>query len=333
MTAPKLTSQLVVLSEIEFQGQWIEIVNLGQKEADLGEWSLYLATQTPNTPQNYWWGFPRGTKLQPGAFVRVHWLAKIQQSTATDIYTGDTLFHFLFGLFAESLDPNRGALALFSTQANNQMNDRSKIMDWVSWGTTGFKRENLAVDNGRWKAGTTAPAATGTPLPSIAYDYSAPAGVHEGSDWFRDSTPSPGKDNVGGASAALYGTACTFGTAQLAQQVLNSKPYHGNLDFYLGIGRDLSAQEFPLILFGARGDGSFKFFDCPYWLSLQLSPIVVPVAKQGTTARFSFTGIDPDFIAGLQIASIWIVFEADAQLQKITGLAFTQGAEFKFGTK
>ena len=59
----------VILSEVRADagGRWIEIQNRGTSWVDLSAWSLHHATFTPGMPQSYWWPFPMGTSLQPGA--------------------------------------------------------------------------------------------------------------------------------------------------------------------------------------------------------------------------------------------------------------------------
>lgn len=331
LSASSLDAQRVVISEIEFtsrtDGQWIELANLGTQNADLTGWSLYQATLTQNKAQNYWWGFPRGTTIAPGEFLRVHWLKAVRTPPpAGSIDTGNTVHHFLFGLFAEPLDVQRGALALFNTQSNAQVNDREKIQDWVSWGTTGFKREDLAIQNNRWKANSFAPTATTSPTPTLAYDYTSPLGVHEGSFWFRDNTPTPGADNLGGAVVSVYGTSCQGNLTALAQQEVNGKPISGNRDFYTGIDRPLATTEFPLALLGARGDGSLKLFGCPYWLDTTNPAVVILVQKAGTVGRLNFGSLDPKLLEGLQFSMFWCV--ADFANDR---LGFTNGVQLKFG--
>jgi hypothetical protein len=333
LLAPVAASQ-VVISEIEFtsrngEGQWIELVNLGTSTVELTGWSLYLATATPSQPQNYWFGFPTGTSLASGKLLRVHWLAPVKPSTATDIYTGNLVLQFLFGLFAEPLDPTRGALALMNTQLNNQVNDPKAILDWVSWGTTGFKREANAISNGRWASGTFAPPATGTPVPTLAYTYANSAGVHKGSDWMRDTTPTPGAENLGGAAATSYGTDGRLWLTAPIRLAANGVPLHGHLDFALAIDRDLLPDEAGIVaLWGARSDGSIKFFGCPLWLDLAtlLPPILV--AKTGSKARLSFESVPYDPVAGLTVSWQWVVIDFANNR-----LGFTQGMDTKFGTK
>src|SRR5688572_24630196 len=127
----------VLLSEINFvpqnagDDQWIELTNTSNAQVDLTTWSLYQATNTFGMPNNYWFGFPPGTRIPAGGYLRVHWRAAIPTTPppATDVYTGNTVYHFLFGYAAEALAPASGALALFNSQQNIHMNDPAFLQD------------------------------------------------------------------------------------------------------------------------------------------------------------------------------------------------------------
>jgi hypothetical protein len=329
LAAPSLASQ-VVISEVGFDSgkQWIEIQNLGNSAEDVSTWSIYQATQTPNKPQNYWWAFPRGTSIGGGKFLRVHWLQFVANCPANNLCTGTTIFHFMFGLFAEPLDQSRGALALFSTQLSNQMNNPTKIQSWVSWGTSGFKREDVAIQANRWTKNSAAPAPSGLPLPSLAFAYTNPSGPNSATDWFLDSTPTPGKENLGGAFATSYGVACQGTLTQIARQFVNSVPAHGNKNYLLGIDRPLLANELALLLLSIRGDGKILVRNCPYWLNPLVVPFVLFVPKVGNIAQFSFNAISPDALGGMQFSTQWGVF--DVVNDK---LGLTNGVQMRFGMK
>lgn len=271
-TARDLSSQ-VVISEINFtpqqQGddQWIEILNLGSTKVDLTTWSIYQATATPNRPQNYWFGFPAGVELQPGAYLRVHWLAPIKPGAKLpELYTGDTVYHFLFGLKAEPLSPSAGALALMNTQQNIRMNDPKAIQDWVSWGKSGLKRESLAVNGGRWLRGQFVQSPV--QKDSLALIYSRNAEPTPASAFFRDSSPTPLAHNHPSAATASYGTPCSVGV--VAPPVLRdlSIPAPGNRDFGLRVTPTTSGHQVLLAFSPGRGTGSIKFGPC----ILRISP-------------------------------------------------------------
>jgi len=319
----------VVISEIEFTAGWIELTNRGTAEVDISKWSIYQATKTTGRPQNYWFAIPGELKLKPAEFVRVHWMKPIPTSNndPTEIYTGETVFHFLFGLWAEPLDNTSGALALIASQNNNDMNTPSLIMDWVSWGTSGFKREDLAVTAGRWTKDSVAPAALVVPRPSLAYSYTHVGQRKSGADWFLDSSPTPKADNLGGAFARSYGTSCVTNQLPIANQITNGVPTKGHNDFWFGIDRTLSTSEFGLVMLGTANTKGILIPTLGCSLYLDLPPAVfeyVPTDGQG----FSRWKINPDTVpglAGFPIGSQWLVanFTTNA-------LGFTNGFELQF---
>ncbi len=332
LTSALITSTIrsqVVISEIGFDSkdQWIEIYNPTQKTFTLTGWSIYQATLTKNKPQNYWFGFPKGTQIDGGAFLRVHWLSPIKPSTKTDLYTGNTVFHFLFGLFAESLDPSKGALALMNTQSNTKMNTASSFKDWVSWGTSGFKRETLAGVNNLWLKNSFAPVPSGTPLPSLAYDYSTLGKIHSGKEWFLDGTPTPGKGNTGGAFVKTYGTSCNSGLSTLANLTAIGIPASGAKNFSVGIDRTLSPQEFAIFFVGPKpGNGAAKIFACSYWLD-PLSPVIIGLLpKVGGQARFP---LNASAIANFSGVHVYMTMGVVIPGTNKAGL--TNGLEIQFG--
>lgn len=319
----------VVISEIEFTEGWIELTNRGTAAVDISKWSIYQATKTVNRPQNYWFGIPGEVKLQPAEFIRIHWMKPIPTTNndPTEIYTGDTVFHFLFGLWAEKLDNTSGALALVSSQANNDMNTPSLIVDWVSWGTSGFKREDLAVQAGRWTQDSVAPASLATPLPSLAYSYTNDGKRKSGADWFLDSSPTPKADNLGGAFAKAYGTSCVTNQLPIANQITNGVPTKGHNDFFWGIDRTLGTTEFGLVMLGTANTMGTLIPTLGCSLYVDLPPAVfeyVPTDGQG----FSRLKIDPDTLpglAGFPIGSQWLVADFAS-----SALGFTNGMELQF---
>ncbi len=307
LCAPALKAQ-VVISEIDFtkNAQWIELYNMGTKDVDVSAWSIYQANSVK--PGEHWWGFPKNTFLKAGKFLRVHWLAKVQTTTATDIYTGDTVYHFLFGLFAKSLDPSRGALALMNTQANSKMNAATSIVDWVSWGTTGFKREDLAIFAKEWTKNSFAPAASGSPLPSLAYDYTLPGAAGHGGQWFLDSSPTPGANNIGNAFAKSFGSACTAGLKPSAKLVASGVPASGNSSFSIGIDRKIAASEISLQVLSVKEDPktTFKFFGCPLYLDIFTVFYAAPVPAVAGKAEVNY-GVFK--LENVSFYSQWAVFD------------------------
>lgn len=247
--------QDVYLSEIRTDASesWIEVHNRGGATADISNWSLHCATATQGMPNTYWWPFPTGTTLAPGAFLRVHWfITEPPVPVSGNFYTGTSPYGFLFGLSGEALSGNEGAAALFATQSSTQMSSSLMVRDWVSWGSSGFQREILAVSAGLWQQGRATPSIeSGT---SIARDPDT-IGVtaHPDESWFLDYTPTPMMPNVTGAVVQPYGTACTLpGNHLLGVPELraSSLPLYGNNQFSLVIDHTTGIYgEFVLIAF------------------------------------------------------------------------------------
>lgn len=302
----------VVISEIQFAtgGQWIELQNRGSTAVDLTGWSIYHATS--GVPGTHWYGLPAQTVLGAGAFLRVHWLAQLQPNTKTDIYTGTSNFHFLFGLYAVELDATRGALGLFDTQLNSQMNTASSIRDWVSWGTTGFAREGLAVQNGRWTQGSFAPAATGAPLPTLSYDYRADGVPSSALNWFLDGSPTPNAPNFGKAAVTTIGTACPQPTRPgfAASLVAHGVPADGNQNFSIGLDRLLGSGEFYVNLLMLQPDpqGVFSFYDCPVYADVLTTFFVSTIVPPNGVAEINF-GQFFNQARGAKFTAVWAVID------------------------
>lgn len=235
-----LAAQDVLINEVRADegGRWIELHNRSAAAVDLSSWSLHLATRTPGMPQNYWWGFPAGTAIEAGGFLRVHWYQQApQEPSPGDLHTGATVWHFLFGLGGEPLPATAGALGLLRSQLDTMMATPAIVEDWVSWGEHGFQREWLAIANGRWTADQhTAPLAAGT---SMARDLALfTASAPHAQQWFVDATPTPLGPNLTGASVTAYGQGCaTAGHHLLGVPVLSTPtpPLLGNAQFGLAL--------------------------------------------------------------------------------------------------
>lgn len=236
-----LPAQTVLLHEVRADagGSWIELMNRSQAPVDLSTWSLHYASKTPGMPRNYWWAFPAGTVLPPGGLLLVHWYQEEPAGGGApgELWTGATLYDFLFGLGGEPLLGTRGALALLRTQANEWMNSSAVVEDWVSWGESAFPREPLAVQAGRWTAGRFAPA-----IPAGASLARDPVLVGQVAfhdlEWFVDASPTPLAVNTTGALVQSYGTACALpGNHLLGVPVLRttSLPLVGNGAFGFAI--------------------------------------------------------------------------------------------------
>lgn len=232
-------AQSVILSEISTSGtdRWIELQNRTNGSVDISAWSIYLATNTPNRPQTYWWGFPAGTVLSAGSFLRVHWYQAAPGTTSPgEIWTGNTIYQFLFGLGAEPLPTTAGAIALLRTQANTYMNNPVVFADFVQYGAAGLNREALAVQNGVWTAGAALPAPSSSQ--SLARNPALIGLAAPQAQWLLDDTPTPGSSNIGAASVAAIGSPCAvLGNHLLGAPELRatSTPLMGNSSFALQV--------------------------------------------------------------------------------------------------
>jgi hypothetical protein len=271
----------VVISEVNLTPQsgsddrWIELRNVGPNKVDLDTWTIYLATKTPARANNYWFGFPRGTSVAAGAFLRVHWFAPVQASTATDIWTGDTVFHFLFGYGAEPLDPKSGALALLSSQQNIDMNDPRFYRDWVSWGEGAQKRESIAAQAGQWVLNSFVPAPE--QKDSIAWISFRDASPTPVAAWFRDRSPTPLADNHPAAALGEYGSNCGEGSVPAPALVASSVATPGNQDFGFRIDGTTAGQITVLMLAAKAGNGSISIGNCKIWIEIVPTPLILNV--------------------------------------------------------
>ncbi|MCA8951258.1 MAG: lamin tail domain-containing protein [Planctomycetes bacterium] len=229
-------AQDIVLSEIRADNsqRWVEIHNRSNASADLSNWSLYYATSTFAMPQTYWWPFPAGTTLPADGYLRVMWFQNPPAAPAPgDYYTGTSIHGFLFSLGGEILHGHAGALALIDSQLGAHMGTPSHFVDWVSWGQSGFVREQLAVANGRWDDGTAAPAIPDSR--SLARNEALIGAASQHVDeWFLDATPTPHGPNTAGVVVHEYGTACTVPGHHLVGNPMlrtTSLPLLGNPDF------------------------------------------------------------------------------------------------------
>lgn len=231
--------QDVIVSEIgrDANGSWIELHNRGSTAVDLSPWSVYLATSTPGMPRAYWWGFRPNTAIAAGGHLVVRWMQPIPASpTPGEIATGATNPYFLFGLGAEPVPQGQGAIGLFRTQYSGNMNNAAWIVDWVSWGGNGLLREDLAIQSGAWRVGSSAPS-----MPdgcSIARHPGTTWSAQPGLAWFVDETPTPGGANVGAASLIVSGSACApMGHTLLGAPTLGatSMPVLGNGAFGINV--------------------------------------------------------------------------------------------------
>ncbi len=334
----------VVLSEIEFtsrnsEGQWIELFNMGQKEVDLSKWSLSVEKRTIAGNKQFFFGFPKNTKVASGKFVRIHWLAKVKGNqvcpgkNGIEVFTGTTLNHFLFGLGAESLTPSAGAVGLFDTQKSSDVAKKEHVVDWVQWGSTNWLREGLAIAAKKWVTATFAPAVDPkvSKVPTLAYDYRTPTLPTSGFiNWYLDDAPTPCADNSGGgAFMAFYGTSCKGG--------LSTAPtFSGNGIPKRGVGGGTNFEKFVLTLSPvSQSNGEFGFWlfsakkaeipllGCTLYTDFATLNII-PMISTGTAAEVRWDQIPTGSLPGVYLANQGVVFATK-------GLAFSNGLEFRFG--
>ncbi len=319
-----LPCQDVVLHEVraDANGRWIEVHNRGVNAVDLSGWSLHHATRTPGWPQNYWWPFPFGTTIAAGGYLRVHWYQPVPAvPTPGELYTGDTPWHFSFGLGAEQLSGSGGALALLDSQDNSMMNTASVIRDWVSWGGGGYTREPLAVQAGRWATGRFAPAITeGASLARNTPQIGALASPEL--EWFVDGSPTPLAANISGAVVASHGEACTppghrlFGLPTLRATAL---PMIGNASFgyaidnTTGVFGEVAVFVFaaaaapmsqPALLPAVPGSSCSTAIDA----GSVLSSILLPTSPLATQVALPLHGVGPAFL-GLELHTQALVLD------------------------
>lgn len=323
-TSTALLGQNVLLNEVRADGneRWIELYNRSGATVDLSQWSLHQCTTTAGMPRNYWWPFPIGTTLAAGGFLRVHWDQAIPASVPPgELYTGDTPYHFMFGLGAEPLGNTAGALGLLRSQNNLLMNSATVIEDWVSWGQSGFQRESLAVQAGAWTTGAFA-ASFGNGESLARNTPTVGTLASRAMEWFVDSTPTPSAQNVSGVQVVSYGQACMatgnhlFGPPTLHT---NSLPLIGNSQFAYTVDNTTGVfGEVMLLAFAgaAAPPGqpsllpSVTGSNCSEAIaqSAIVGVLLVPTQVLGTTVPMSLGNLGPAFV-GLQLHAQAMVFD------------------------
>ncbi|MCC6673083.1 MAG: lamin tail domain-containing protein [Planctomycetes bacterium] len=303
-TAVTATAQ-VRIHEINFTPQnasddvWIELFNSSSSPADLSLWSMYQATNTAGAAQNYWFAFPAGTVIPGGGFLRVHWFQPIKPTTPTDLWTGNSVFNFLFGYGAEPLAKTGGAIALLNTQSNSRMNDPSAFMDWVSWGAPGLKREDLAVQAGLWFAGQFAPVPVNSD--SLALIEARQAEPTPATAFFSCAFPTPLRCNTCPQSVTRYGNACAVGSVPTPLLDVLSVPVRGNRDFGFQVGGTVPNQQVFLLLAANRSPGGINFGPCEVLVDPTLLLPIGPFPTTAGTTRIPLALLSPELSAGARI--------------------------------
>lgn len=329
-------SNLLQINEVNYTtngapDQWIEIANFSAAPFDLSNWSIYQATLTSGRPGNYWWGFPAGTTVPaasngvPG-FLRVFWLRSVTANVGpNEINTGDQVFHFLFGLFAEPLARESGALALVDSQNNGDMNSASRYLDFVAWGTAAgtFRREDLAAQNGRWQFGARAAApAVDQSLAFISFNLTEPSTP---AMFFRDRTPSPGKFNHMGESLRPYGSNCVLGEGQPSSLTANSIPASGNADFAFVVDQVVPNQTIVGLLFGVELPNGLPWFQTPCRIWIDPALPFVAVGLTASTDPFTYSPPSPPNFGNSPPIAL------QAVVGRVNGTSFSNGMVVQFG--
>jgi hypothetical protein len=304
-----LHCQDVALSEVRADAaeRWIELHNRSNLPVDISTWSLHYCSRTPGQAQTYWWPFPAGTVMAADSYLRIRWFqVGVNVPGSPELWTGTSPYGFLFGLGGETLLGARGALALFRSQDNAQMNDAAVIADWLSWGEHDFPREALAVGVGLWAAGRHAPA-----IPSGSSLARDPATIGTVAfpdlQWFVDNTPTPLQPNVSGASVQAVGQPCALpGNHLLGPPTLQatSLPLIGNPGFGLVVGNTTGIfGEFVLVAFSAAGvpQGApsilppFSGVTCQHLVdpSMLIGTWLLPSQILGTAMPLSLAAVPP----------------------------------------
>ncbi len=166
-TAPMVRS--VVLNEVEFLGDRVEILNNGNVDVDISDYFLCLGP---------------GTYRQVGALPVV--------SGSTMLAPGEFLVvtYDPINSMAGQINGVSGTGGLGLYIDNTGFGDPSTISDFVQWGDSGSSRETTAVAAGIWTMGDFV-SVTSTATNSIIYDGMG----DEASDFSETTTPSFGMEN------------------------------------------------------------------------------------------------------------------------------------------
>lgn len=276
------------INEIDFDNQVIEVANFDTVSVDLSAWSLYQATETAGRAMAYWWGFPAGTLLPAGAFMRVRWLHPVEAGNTNPLLldTGDQSCHFLFCLSGEPLDAAGGALGLVATKEANQMNTASFYRDFVAWGTSVglFPREDLAAANGRWFFN--ARVLQAFPGQSLALDSRSLLEPTTVGQWFRDESPTLGEANQHNENAVTYGDGCVIGLGAQPELTVVSVPVDGNLDFRMNVD-NLAAGTALAVFFGIPVPAGIPWVTpCRIWFDIAGPNISLATGSESETFSY-----------------------------------------------
>nr|WP_299000192.1 spondin domain-containing protein [uncultured Allomuricauda sp.] len=149
----------VVLNEVEYLGNRVEIFNNGQVDVDLSGYFLCLG---------------------PGTYRQI---GDLETQGSTNLGPGEYL------VVSYDMPNAEGGLGLYID--NSGFGDASTLADFVQWGASGSPRENVAVEAGIWTAGDFVPV-RGNENYSIIFDGEG-TGV---ANWAETTTVTFGAENV-----------------------------------------------------------------------------------------------------------------------------------------
>ncbi|MEZ5988600.1 MAG: lamin tail domain-containing protein [Planctomycetota bacterium] len=343
LATPALKAQ-VLISEVDFvqrsnEAQWIELINLSQQSVDLSGYCVGLETRTPEKPKQYFFGFPDKTVLGAGKVLRLHWLAPVKDNQVCpgpngglEVFTGDTIYHFLFGLGAEPLPAAVGAIGLFNSQISANLAKKESVVDWVQWGSTGWVREGLAIAANRWVSGTFGPVvntALSSP-PSLANNYQGVGKPSSGFEhWYLDSQPTPCNENTGGGAYVIsFGTSCKGPHASAPVLSTNGVPKRGvgggtAFEKFVMTLSPIDSGQVGLWMFSA-GRTSLPIFQCTLYVDPLLGLQIYPMIPTTGAAEVRFDAVPTNVLIGVKLVNQGLVASG-------TGLSFSNGLEFQFG--
>ncbi|NAS32786.1 hypothetical protein GTQ40_17535 [Flavobacteriaceae bacterium R38] len=169
--APVVPEASVVLNEVEYLGNQVELFNNGNVSVDVSDYFLCLGPQTYRQISAL--TTTGNLNLAPGEFLTIEYdLINVDQGNNSGVINGEL---------------GTGGLVLY---VDNQFGNADSILDFVQWGAAGSFREGLAVQAGEWTAGEFVEV-IGSDATSIIFDGEGNAAA----DWAETVTPSFGAAN------------------------------------------------------------------------------------------------------------------------------------------
>src|SRR5262245_53374572 len=150
--------------------QLVEVSNLGDAPAEIGGYWLSFKPAA--------WQFPTPLAIPARGVITVH-LNRAGARSGNNYYTGTAGMRNL---------RREDSLALFSL---NLFTDKTKLLDYVEWGSSGQAAEDVAVEAQKWSSGETVSLTAFREGASIARQSS----LASSAAWCPDGTPSLGKPN------------------------------------------------------------------------------------------------------------------------------------------